>query len=101
MIRITELARKTGASVDEVRYLERKGFVNPTRTKLKRRKVRQYPEEDIRKLELTIKYRRQGFTWDAAFHRALEELQNPRLFDEARLISEARPVSGARPLDVG
>ena len=81
MIRITELARRTGASVDELRYLERKGFVSPMRARLKRREVRQYQDRDVPKLQLTIKYRRQGFTWDVAFEKALEELQSPRLFD--------------------
>lgn len=90
MIRITELARKTGASVDELRYLERKGFVSPVRAKLKRREVRQYQDADIQKMQLTIKYRRQGFTWDVAFQKALQELQNPRLFDQTR--HEQQPI---------
>jgi len=67
--------------VDELHYLERKGFISPVMAKLKRRTVRQYPDTDIRKLQLTIKYRRDGFTWDVAFQKALQELQNPRLFD--------------------
>ena len=81
MIRITELARKTGASVDELHYLEKKGFVSSEPLELKQRKVRQYRDTDIRKLQYTIKYRRQGFTWDAAYHKALQEMENPRLFD--------------------
>lgn len=67
--------------MDELHYLEKKGFINPVRAKLKQRTVRQYPETDVRKLQLTIKYRREGFTWDVAFQKALQELQNPRLFD--------------------
>ncbi len=67
--------------MDELHYLERKGFISPVRAKLKQRKVRQYPDADIRKLQLTIKYRREGFTWDVAFQKAMQELQNPRLFD--------------------
>ena len=81
MVRITDLARITGASVDELRYLERKGFVDPVMRRLKRRKVRQYQDADIQKLQLIIKYRRQGFTWDAAFQRAMRDLENPPLFD--------------------
>lgn len=79
MLRITELAKITGASVDELHYLERKGFLNPSRTQLKRRKVRQYQEADIRKVQLIIKYRRQGFTWDVAFQKAMREVENPLL----------------------
>ncbi len=82
MLRITELARITGASVDEVRYLERKGFIKPMMIKPKRRRVRQYQNGDERKVQLIIKYRRQGFTWDMAFKKALQELENPPLFDD-------------------
>ncbi len=80
MIRITELARATGASVDELRYLETKGFVKPSRQRLKLRVVREYQEADVRKTELIIKYRRQGFTWDVAFQKAVRELESPSLF---------------------
>jgi DNA-binding transcriptional MerR regulator len=79
MLRITELAKVSGASVDELRYLERKGFLNPSRTQLKRRKVRQYQEADIRKVQLIVKYRRQGFTWNVAFQKAMQERDNPLL----------------------
>ena len=84
MVHITELARQTGASVDELRYLERKGYLSPFKTRLKRREVRQYQDEDVRKAWLIIKYRRQGFTWDASFQRAMRELENPSLFDYGR-----------------
>jgi DNA-binding transcriptional MerR regulator len=80
MRHITELARTTGASVDELRYLETKGFVEPSRRRLKLRVVREYQEADVRKIELIIKYRRQGFTWDIAFQKAIRELESPSLF---------------------
>jgi len=81
MFRITETARLTGASVDEVRYLERRGFLTSARTRLQRREVRQFNESDVEKLRLAIKYRRQGFTWDASCDKARLELTNPTLFD--------------------
>jgi len=77
---ITELSRETGASVDEIRYMERKGFISPRRTKLGERQVRQYRDGDIRKVRIIVKYRRQGLVWDAAHQRALEELVKPSLF---------------------
>ncbi len=80
-MRVTELARITGASVDELRYMERKGFINAVRARLKKREVRQYPDGDARKVKLIIKYRRQGFIWDAAFQKARRELENPPLFE--------------------
>ena len=81
MVRITDLARTAGASVDELRYLERKGYLNSVKTRLKRRKVRRYQDADVRKAQLIIKYRRQGFTWDVSFQKAMLELENPSLFD--------------------
>jgi len=81
MLRITELARKTGASVDEVHYLEKKGFVQSVKSKLTEREVRHFQDTDVRKVELIIKYRRKGFTWDMAFQKAEQELNNPTLFD--------------------
>ena len=81
MLRITELARITGASVDEVHYLEKKGFIKSVKSRLTQREVRQFQDTDIRKIELIIKYRRQGFTWDTAFQKAQQELDKPTLFD--------------------
>ena len=81
MLRITELARKTGASVDEVHYLEKKGFIKSIKSRLKKRDVRHFQDADTRKIQLIIKYRRQGFTWDVAFQKAQQELNKPTLFD--------------------
>lgn len=82
MLRITELARQTGASIDELRYIEKKGFINSLRKTIISRQVRQYDDSDLGKIGLIIKYRRQGFTWDAAHKRALEEMAKPSLFNE-------------------
>ena len=81
MLRITELARITGASVDEVHYLEKKGFIQSIKSRLTQRDVRHFQDTDTRKIQLIIKYRRQGFTWDTAFQKAQQELNKPTLFD--------------------
>ena len=80
MIRITEMARQTGASVDELRYIERKGFIQSLRSRLKQREVRNYRDSDAPKVALIIKYRRQGYTWDTAYKKTIEELEKPALF---------------------
>jgi len=80
-LRITDFARKTGASADELRYLEKKGYLNSSKSRLERRVVRIYQDSDIVKVQLIIKYRQQGFTWDAAFQKAISELGKPTLFD--------------------
>ena len=82
-----EFARATGASVDELRYMERKGFISSARAQLRKREVRQYQEDDIRKVRLITKYRRQGFTWDIAFRKATLELTNPTLFEDGNVSS--------------
>jgi len=80
MLRITELARQTGASVDEIHYLEKKGIIKSKRVRLKQRAVRQFDEKSIRTIELIIKYRRQGFTWNVAYEKARQEINKPALF---------------------
>jgi DNA-binding transcriptional MerR regulator len=79
MPHITEISRVTGASVDEIRYLETKGFVKSRRVRLQARQVREYSESESLKVAAIIKYRRQGFTWDTAYQKALIELENPPL----------------------
>jgi DNA-binding transcriptional MerR regulator len=80
MLRITELARQTGASTDEIRYLEAKGFVKSQKARLKQREVRHFAEENVRIIELIIKYRRQGFTWKVAYDKARQEIDKPAMF---------------------
>jgi len=80
MTRITAIARLTGASSDEIRYLEVKGFIRSSRLRLIKRKVRQYEDSEIPKIQFIIKYRRQGFTWNVAYEKAMKEMQNPTLF---------------------
>jgi DNA-binding transcriptional MerR regulator len=80
MTRITAIARLTGASADEIRYLEAKGFIRSSRLRLKQRKVRQYQDSDIPKIQAIIKYRRQGFTWNVAYQKAMKEMEPPPLF---------------------
>jgi DNA-binding transcriptional MerR regulator len=79
-MRITEMSRATGASTDELRYMERKGFLNSRLQGLKRRQVRDYQDSDVLKAKLIVKYRNMGFTWDAAFSKAREEMANPPMF---------------------
>ena len=81
-MRITEMSRLTGASTDELRYMERKGFLTSSVHRLKSRRVRDYPESEVRKARVIVKYRKLGFTWDAAFGNAQGERLNPPLFPD-------------------
>jgi len=80
MLRITELSRQTGASTDEIRYLEAKGYIKSQKAKLKQREVRIFAQENVRIIELIIKYRRQGFTWKVAHEKARQEIDRPAMF---------------------
>ena len=80
MLRITELARQTGASTDEIRYLETRRYVKSRKIKLKKREVREFEEDNVRFIGLIIKYRRQGFTWKTACEKARQDIDKPALF---------------------
>ena len=78
-MRITELSKRFGITTDQIRYLERKGYIESTWNQLDKRKVRHYPKPEINKLELLIKYLDQGFKYDIAYQKAVEEMENPQL----------------------
>ncbi len=65
--------------MDEIRYLEAKGFVKSSRVRLLSRRVRVYKQSDVTRVQTIIKYRRQGYTWGAAYQRAAKEMENPTL----------------------
>lgn len=79
MIRITEMARRTGATPDQIRYLEKKGYVESHRLPVKDRIVRHYEESEIPVIENIVRYLNEGFRYEAAYERALQDTQNPRL----------------------
>jgi len=78
-MRITELAKRLRVTTDQIRYLERKGYVESTWTQLDKRRIRYYPECEINKLELLIKYIDQGFRYDIAYQKTTEEMHNLQL----------------------
>ena len=77
-MRITQLAKRFRVTTDRIRYLEKKGYIESTWTQLNKRKIRYYSEREINKLELLIKYLDQGFRYDVAYQKAVEEMQKPR-----------------------
>ena len=76
---ITELARQTGGTIDQIRYLERKGYIKPSWVQLNNRRVRDYPEAEVHKVEIIVKYLDHGFRYDAAYQKAIGEMESPRL----------------------
>ena len=78
-MRITELAKHLGTTEHQIRYLERKGYIEPNWILLESRRVRQYPDSEVLKTELIVKYLSQGFRYDIAYQKAKDELRRPRL----------------------
>ena len=78
-MRITEAAKQTGATTDQIRYLERKGFVRSRWVQPKQRRVRDYSADDLIRIQMIIKHLDQGFRLDVAYQRALDEIQRPPL----------------------
>lgn len=78
-MKITQVAKLVGASTDEIRWLETLSYVQPSWTSSGKRIVRDYSQTEVKKIELIIKYRRQGFEHHAAFARAIKELEQPPL----------------------
>jgi DNA-binding transcriptional MerR regulator len=80
-MRITETSKKTGASTDEIRYFEAKGYISSNRQRIRTREVRKYSNEDIRMIETLVKYRREGFELNTAYEKAIQEIQQPYLIE--------------------
>jgi DNA-binding transcriptional MerR regulator len=78
-VRITEIAKQLGALPDEIKWFEKKGYIKPSWTLLRNRRVRDYPDIEVRKIELIVKYRREGFEHDVAYQKAMDEMESPRL----------------------
>ena len=78
-MRITEVSELTKLSADQIRYMEKKGYIQPSRVVVTSREIREYSPEDISLLELISKYLSLGFRYDIAYGKALDDKANPRL----------------------
>ena len=78
-MRITDAARQTGATTDQIRYLERKRYIKGRWTHVKSRRIRDYPDSELAKVELIVRYFNQGYRYDVAYRKAIDDLSQPRL----------------------
>jgi DNA-binding transcriptional MerR regulator len=60
-------------------YLEQKGYTHPRKVPRGELEVREYTEEDFRKIQLIWKYLKQGFKHKIAYEKAMEDLTSPQL----------------------
>ncbi len=73
-MRINELAAKLGATTDEIRWLEKRGYIQPDWIQVGKRKIRSYSDGEEQKITFILKYRRQGFQHEVAFKKAMQEI---------------------------
>ena len=59
-MKIGEAAEKTGLSVSNIRFYEKKGLLEPKRDQ--QSKYREYAQEDVERLKLIILYRKMDFS---------------------------------------
>jgi len=78
-MRITELAKHSKLNRDRIRYLVLKGYIEPDTILIKNRVVSDFPENEVKKIEYIAKYVNQGFRYDVAYEKAIEEIQSPQL----------------------
>ncbi len=78
-MRISELAKESGATTDLIRYFEAKGFIEPDMLMLRKRKVRTYSEDQVQLVKLIVKHVEEGFKHDTAYKKAIDQMNNPRL----------------------
>ena len=78
-MKTSQLVKKLQITRDTLYYLEKKGFIEPKKTKTGKKLIREYSEEDVRKVELIWKHLKMGFKYEVAYGKALEELSNPGL----------------------
>ncbi len=78
-MKTSELVKELQITRDTLYYLEKKGFVTPKKTKAGKKLIRDYSEEEVRKVELIWKHLRRGFKYEVAYEKALAELGNPEL----------------------
>jgi DNA-binding transcriptional MerR regulator len=78
-MRITELARLTGLFFDQIRYVERKGYVKSRKILIGKRRVRDYTRGAVNLLGLIANYVSEGYKYDVAFPKATTDLANSRL----------------------
>ena len=78
-MRLHRIAAIVGIPAHQIRYLEEKGFVKSRWKELKQRKVKEYSENEVRKIQLIAKYLNQGFKYEVAYEKAMDELTRPRL----------------------
>lgn len=81
-MRIGELSRQSGISIDTLRFYERKGLLKPARTSATN-SYRHFRQQDLQRLDLITKAKSLGFTL-AEIGSMLSRIEGSELSDEER-----------------
>ena len=75
----SEVVNEVGIPRQKLYYLEQKAFVKPKTEQRGEKTFRFYPDGEVEKIRTIWKYLKQGFRYRAAYERALDELEQPKL----------------------
>jgi len=69
-----EVLKKIDIPRHKLYYLEQKGYINPKKITRGDLEMREYTEEDFRKIQIIWKFLKQGFKHKIAYQKAMENL---------------------------
>ncbi|HZK10776.1 MAG TPA: MerR family transcriptional regulator [Atribacterota bacterium] len=69
-----EVLKKIDIPRHKLYYLEQKGYINPKKITRGDLEMREYTEEDFRKIQIIWKFLKQGFKHKVAYQKAMEDL---------------------------
>ena len=70
----SDVLKKINIPRHKLYYLEQKGYINPKKITRGDLEMREYTEEDFRKIQIIWKFLKQGFKHKIAYQKAMESL---------------------------
>ena len=80
---ISDLAQRTGFSVDTIRFYEKKGLIEPTHIHRRSNSYKEYSKSVIDRLMLIKQAKRLGFTL-TEIHQLIRDFESDKLTDEEK-----------------
>ena len=69
-----EVLKKIDSPRHKLYYLEQKGYINPKKITRGDLEMREYTDEDFKKIQIIWKFLKQGFKHKVAYQKAMENL---------------------------
>jgi len=76
MMQTSDILKKIDIPRHKLYYLEQKGYIRPKKVPRGDLEVREFTEEDFKKIRAIWKYLKQGFKHKVAYQKAMEELND-------------------------